>query len=152
MRRIISMSRRITCREKELRAAGPGGREEEEAVGKRRERKGCRRHAMTQTGRRLSEPPFIPCQVDLHRTPTREMHTQLHTHRAYARSAYAPLVPGIVITGSARDHSCRRRKSLRIIVPRSFVTEYLPSVSVRQPLSPLNPANDAVSASSDSHA
>lgn len=119
MRRIISMSRRRACtveREREMTKVTGGGE------GGGREGGGtCRKHAMTQTGWRLGEPLLYPTPSRPVREPLREMHTPTRAHvraRLYTRHTYAPLVLGIVITGSARNHSCWRRKSLRIAARR----------------------------------
>lgn len=90
MRHIISMSRRVTCNERRKRdRRGERGREG-----------GCRKHAMTQTGWRLSEPLLYPAKSTC-TEPLRDAHNLVHkTYIPRARYIYSPLVPGIVITGS----------------------------------------------------
>ena len=114
MRRIISMSRRRTCTEEErwLKRGGERGGPVESTRWPRQDGDSA-------------NPLYTLCQVDLYENPYERC---THNHRAhmsvrlYTRHTYAPLVLGIVITGSARNHSCWSRKSLRIRRSLAFPT------------------------------
>ena len=64
----------------------------------------CRKHAMTQTGWRLGEPPLYPMPSRPVREPLREMHTQ--PPRAHVR---APIYASYLCASCSRNRNNRKR-------------------------------------------
>lgn len=103
MRHIISMSRRVTCNERRKR----------DRRGRKEGGGGCRKHAMTQTGWRLSEPLLYPAKSTC-TEPLRDAHNLVHKTVHLYTSCTLHLFTSCSRNRNNRKRPCWRRKSLRI--------------------------------------